>query len=76
MKTDITHNNSMELMLQTLNTEPLLKALEQSFQDCDMSVIAVKLNQLFSYTGEQLTAFVEEWKMMYADWYYENFPLE
>jgi hypothetical protein len=41
-----------------------------------MSVIAVKLNQLFSYTSEQLTAFVEEWKMMYADWYYENFPLE
>lgn len=76
MKIDITHNTPLELMLQTLNTELLSKALEQSFQESDMSVIAFKLHLLFSYTGEQLTAFVEEWKMMYADWYYENLPLE
>lgn len=76
MKKDITHNNVQELMMQAVNDRELSTLMQQSMEECDMSVIAVKLNERFSYTGEQLTAFVEEWKLMYADWYWENCPAE
>lgn len=76
MKTNITHNNIQELMLQAINDRGLSTLLQRSFEECDMSVIAVELKDRFAYTGEQLTAFTEEWKLAYADWYWENCPVE
>jgi hypothetical protein len=76
MKIDITHNTSQELILRCLNENDIWKTLEQSFQECDMSVIIKRLQHLFDYTGEQMLAFKEEWDLMYNDWYWENAPSE
>ena len=76
MKIDITHNTSQELILRCLNENDIWKTLEQSFQECDMSVITKRLQYLFDYTGEQMLAFKEEWDLMYNDWYWENAPAE
>lgn len=76
MKTNITHNNIQELMMRAVNDQQLSTLLQQSMEECDMSIIVRPLVERFDYTGEQLTAFVEEWKMMYADWYWEHCPAE
>ena len=75
MKIDITHNNEQELMMQAINDQGLCTTLQRSMEEYDIALILMKLQQRFDYTGAQMTAFCEEWKLMYADWYHENFPL-
>ena len=76
MKIDITHNTTSELMLRAVNDRELSTLVERSFEEYDLGVIKRQLMRTFSYTGEQMAAFEEEWKLSYADWYSENCPAE
>lgn len=76
MKTDITHNNSLELMLEAINDQGLCTLLQRSFEEYDMGIIRKKLMERFVYTGEQMKAFEEEWALSYNDWYWEHCPNE
>lgn len=76
MKIDITHNNISELMLRAVNDRELSTLIQRSFEEYDLGIIKRELMRVFSYTGEQMVAFEEEWKLAYADWYWENCPME
>jgi hypothetical protein len=76
MKIDITHNTTSELMLRAVNDRELSTLVQRSFEECDLGVIKRQLVRAFVYTGAQMTAFEEEWKLSYNDWYSENCPLE
>ena len=76
MKIDITHNTTSELMLRAINDRELSTLVERSFEEYDLGIIKRQLMRTFTYTGEQMIAFEEEWKLSYADWYWENCPAE
>ena len=76
MKTDITHNTPSELMLRAVNDRELSTLVQRSFEEADMGIIKRQLTRAFSYTGAQMTAFEEEWRLSYNDWYSENCPIE
>ena len=76
MKIDITHNTPSELMLRAVNDRELSTLVQRSFEEWDMGIITRQLMRAFVYTGSQMTAFEEEWKLAYNDWYSENCPIE
>jgi len=76
MKIDITHNNEQELMMQAINDRELCTVLQRSFEEYDLGLIKRQLVRAFDYTGAQMTAFEEEWKLSYNDWYWEHCPAE
>jgi hypothetical protein len=76
MKIDITHNNTSELMFRAVNDRELSTLIQMSFEENDLGLIKRQLVRAFDYTGAQMTAFEEEWKLSYNDWYWENCPVE
>jgi hypothetical protein len=74
MKIDITHNTASELMLRAVNDRELSTLIQRSFEEYDLGLIKRQLARAFAYTGAQMTAFEEEWKLAYDDWYWENCP--
>jgi hypothetical protein len=76
MKIDITHNTTSELMLRAINDRELSTLVQMSFEECDIGIIKRQLARAFSYTGAQMIAFEEEWKLSYNDWYWEHCPAE